>query len=106
VHNFFARVNRRPASAPASFGAAEFFARERVKHVQVFFCSYARSSDFIGISRFSQKEARRFSELQNDCAPRDAGERSRRRIMLWAAALTHKIKWSHCYFFPAVVIGL
>jgi hypothetical protein len=21
------------------------------------------------------------------------------------AALTHKIKWSHCYFFPAVVIG-
>ena len=26
--------------------------------------------------------------------------------MLWAAALTHKIKWSHCYFFPAVVIGL
>jgi hypothetical protein len=26
VHNFFARVNRRPASAPASSGAAKFFA--------------------------------------------------------------------------------
>jgi hypothetical protein len=39
VHNFFARVNRRPASAPASFGAAEFFACARVKHAQVFFAS-------------------------------------------------------------------
>jgi hypothetical protein len=37
VHNFFARVNRRPASAPASFGAAEFFAYARVKQAQVFF---------------------------------------------------------------------
>jgi hypothetical protein len=25
--------------------------------------------------------------------------------LLPAAAPTHKIKWSHCYFFPAVVIG-
>jgi hypothetical protein len=39
VHNFFARVNRRPASAPASFGAAEFFACARVKYAQVFFAS-------------------------------------------------------------------
>src|SRR6516164_8488839 len=30
----------------------------------------------------------------------------RRPITLWAAALTHKIKRSHCYFSPAVVIGL
>ena len=38
--------------------------------------------------------AARFSE--NRTAP------ARRRR---GAALTHKIKWSHCYFFPAVVIG-
>src|SRR5215469_14822190 len=37
VHNFFARVNRRGASAPASSGAAEIVACARVKHVQVFF---------------------------------------------------------------------
>jgi hypothetical protein len=39
VHNFFSRVNRRLASAPASFGAVEFFACARVKHAQVFFAS-------------------------------------------------------------------
>jgi hypothetical protein len=39
VHNFFARVNRRPASTPASFGAAEFFACARVKRAQAFFVS-------------------------------------------------------------------
>jgi hypothetical protein len=82
VHNFFARVNRAPVSAPASFGAAEFFARAHVKQVRVFICFYIRSSDSIGISRNSQTEARKFSELRNDCAPRDAGELSRRRIML------------------------
>jgi hypothetical protein len=37
VHNFFARVNPRPAFAPASFRAAKFFACARVKHAQVFF---------------------------------------------------------------------
>jgi hypothetical protein len=56
------------------------------------FCFYVRSYDSIGISRISYKEAQKFSELQNDCAPRDACGRSRWRIMLWAAALTHKIK--------------
>jgi len=106
VHNFFARVNRRPASASASFGAAEFFACARVKQAQLFFCFWVRSPHFIGISRFAYKEARKFSELLNDCALCDAGEEGRRRIMLWAAALTHKIKRSHYYFFPAVVIGL
>jgi hypothetical protein len=35
-----------------------------------------------------------FSENRAVSAPRRRG-----------AALTHKIKWSHCYFFPAVVIG-
>ena len=52
------------------------------------------------------QRTRKFPELQNDCAPPDACERGRRRIMLWAGAVTHKIKWSHCYFFTAVVIGL
>jgi hypothetical protein len=37
VHNFFARVNRRPASVPASSGAAVFFAGARVKRGEVFF---------------------------------------------------------------------
>jgi hypothetical protein len=92
VHNYFARVNRRAPSAPAWFGVAEFFACARVKRAQAFFCFYVRSSDSIGISRISYKEAQKFSELQNDCAPRDACRRSRWRIMLWAAALTHKIK--------------
>jgi hypothetical protein len=92
VHNYFARVNRRAPSAPAWFGVAEFFACARVKRAQAFFCFYVRSYDSIGISRISYKEARKFSELQNDCAPRVACGRSWRRIMLWAAALTHKIK--------------
>jgi hypothetical protein len=106
VHNFFARVNRRAPSAAASFGVAEFFASARVKRAQAFFCFYVISCDSIGISRILYKEARKFSKLQDDCASRDAGGRRRWRIMLWAAALTHKIKWSHCYFFAAVVIGL
>jgi len=36
----------------------------------------------------------RFAGLRFAFAPQQRG-----------AALTHKIKWSHCYFFPAVVIG-
>ena len=36
---FLTRVNRRPASAPAPFGAAEFFACVRVKQAQLFFAS-------------------------------------------------------------------
>ena len=106
MHNFFARVNVRPASAPTSFGAPDFFACVRVKRVQVFFCVYVGNGDCIGTSCLSHKEARKFSELQSDGAARDADERNRRRITLWAAAFTHKIKWSHCYFFPRVVIGL
>jgi hypothetical protein len=37
MHNFFARVNLGPASAPAPFGAPEFVACVRVKHAEVFF---------------------------------------------------------------------
>jgi hypothetical protein len=106
VHNFFARVNRRPASAPASFWRRRVLRLRACQARPSIFCIHVRSGDFIGISRISNEEARKFLELRNDCAPRDAGECSRRRIMLWAAALTHKIKWSHYYFFPAVVIGL
>jgi hypothetical protein len=29
-----------------------------------------------------------------------------RRMAAWDGALTHKFKWSHCYFFSAVVIGM
>jgi hypothetical protein len=28
------------------------------------------------------------------------------RAQRWAAASIHKIKWSHCYFFSCVVIGM
>ena len=37
MHNFFARVNLGPASAPASFGAPDLVACVRVKHAKVFF---------------------------------------------------------------------
>jgi hypothetical protein len=39
VHNYFTKVNRRPASASGSLGAADFFVRPRVKHAKVFFAS-------------------------------------------------------------------
>jgi hypothetical protein len=39
VHNYFAKVNRRPASASGSLGVASFFARARVKYAKVFFAS-------------------------------------------------------------------
>jgi hypothetical protein len=38
-------------------------------------------------------------------AARFAGRHSAFAPLRRGAALTHKIKWSHCYFFPAVVIG-
>ena len=47
----------------------------------------------------------------HDCAAeiffhaRFAGRRFAFAPQQRGAALTHKIKWSHCYFFPAVVIG-
>jgi hypothetical protein len=48
----------------------------------------------------AQSRAKSFLEPQRAAAVARlrASQRSR-------AAVTHKIKWSHCYFFPAVVIG-
>jgi hypothetical protein len=92
VHNYFARVNRRAPSAPAWFGVAEFFACARVKRAQAFFVSMSEVTIPSAFLASRTKKRRNFQNLQNDCAPRDACGRSRRRIMLWAAALTHKIK--------------
>jgi len=53
-----------------------------------------------------RKHSQKFSERENACTPRRASIRRHRSILLRAAALTHKIKRSHCYFSPAVVIRL
>jgi hypothetical protein len=92
--------------APASFGIAEFFACARVKRAQAFLVSMSEVAIPSAFLASRAKKRGNFLKLQDDCASRDAGGPSRRRIMLWAAAFTHKIKWSHCYFFAAVVIGL
>jgi hypothetical protein len=62
VHNFFARVNRRPASAPASFGAAEFVACARVKHAQLFFASM---SEIAISSAFLASRTKKRGNVQN-----------------------------------------
>jgi hypothetical protein len=58
---------------------------------------------------------RRFLSTQNFSAPAHRRKSFSPRVFSDAyeanafgkrgAALTHKIKWNHCYFFPAVVIG-
>jgi hypothetical protein len=53
-----------------------------------------------------RKHSQKFSERENACTPRRASIRRHRSILLRVAALTHKIKRSHCYFSPAVVIRL
>ncbi len=53
-----------------------------------------------------RKQLQKFSERENACTRRRASIRGHRSILLRAAALTHKIKRSHCYFSPAVVIRL
>jgi hypothetical protein len=64
-----------------------------------------KNPQFIGTSASCAKQianARACESL------RDADFAEYRRAFarrLSGAALTHKIKWSHCYFFPAVVIG-
>jgi hypothetical protein len=55
--------------------------------------------------RFTQTFAE-IPQHENACTPRRASMPDHRLILLRAAALTHKIKRSHCYFSPAVVIRL
>jgi hypothetical protein len=60
---------------------------------------------FIGISALREKHIANARTTENlfdaDFAKYRRAFVGRRR----GAALTHKIKRSHCYFFPAVVIG-
>ena len=69
-------------------------------------CATRENHDFIGVFAFCANIRRNFRNARipaRRAALRCAGHRS---ILLRAAALTHKIKRSHCYFSPAVVIRL
>jgi hypothetical protein len=64
-----------------------------------------KNPQFIGISATREKQianARATENLFDACFAKYRQGFAPRR---WGAALTHKIKRSHCYFFPAVVIG-
>jgi hypothetical protein len=104
VHNFFAVVNppmptssraRKRARAASDVGVRS--ARPRIQMWQ----KSAFHRHFFITSKFSRAIAptKTFSARSfTGDGDADAAERQ-------GAALTHKIKWSHCYFFPAVVIG-
>jgi len=64
VHNFFARVNRRPVSAPASSGAAEIVACARVKHVQVFFSFISETAISSAFLAFRTKKRGNFQNCR------------------------------------------
>jgi hypothetical protein len=53
-----------------------------------------------------RKHSQKFSQRENACTPHRASMRRHQSILLRVTALTHKIKRSHCYFSPAVVIRL
>ena len=64
-----------------------------------------KNPQFIGISAMREKQIASAGAIENLFV---ADFAKYRRAFAWrqrGAALTHKIKRSHCYFFPAVVIG-
>ena len=76
VHNFFARVNRRPVSAPASSGTAEFSACARVKRAQVFFVSMLEvsiSSAFLASGTEKRANSQNCRTIARRAMPANAG---------------------------------
>jgi hypothetical protein len=89
------------AAAKACAREASCSAREREKQTT----TRDKNPQFIGISASHEKQIANARATENlfdaDFAKYRRMFARRRR----GAALTHKIKRSHCYFFPAVVIG-
>jgi hypothetical protein len=89
------------ATAKACRCEASCGAREREEQT----AAHYKNPQFIGISALREKQIANAPAIENLF---DAVFAKYRRAFVRrqrGAALTHKIKRSHCYFFPAVVIG-
>ena len=105
VHNFFAVVN--PPTATSIEPAKARYRRRAVRALSTQ-CSKmrcGRNPHFIGTSASCLNFSSAIVPAKNFFAARSADDRGARRGWRRGAALTHNIKRSHCYFFPAVVIG-
>jgi hypothetical protein len=117
---------RRPPGAPFSRFAAKIFClgesvpAPALPTAKAHRCEPGRNTREHEHKTIARKENPQFIGISAACAKLTANARATKNLLeadftecrpalmrqRRGAALTHKIKWSHCYFFPAVVIRM
>ena len=106
VHKFFSCRRRRRAAVPRRLKFRARTTRQNCPRRANSEISKQRKPHFIRTSSHREKCARDFASKKSFRVWRRVAVRFVRCAQQRGARLTHKIKWSHCYFFFAVVIGM